>query len=153
MERAFGVLKVKFLCLKHPILLHHRDDIYFIVLACIAMHNMMVKERIDAGEEEAASFYDVAAADAGDQVNGDAVGDEVSQNARGPGAGEYIPGHPTDAAQKMAIVRRRWEELYDREESSRLQTAIMNQLYRDRYGDEAMSSCHEMQDDYDPLSF
>jgi hypothetical protein len=30
-EHAFGILKVKFLCLKHLILMHHRDDIFYVV--------------------------------------------------------------------------------------------------------------------------
>jgi hypothetical protein len=30
-ERAFRILKSKFLCLKHPILMHHRDDVFYVV--------------------------------------------------------------------------------------------------------------------------
>eukprot|EP00804_Cyclotella_cryptica_P019919 CCRYP_007829-RA/>CCRYP_007829-RA protein AED:0.46 eAED:0.46 QI:0/0/0/1/0/0/2/0/182 len=40
-ERGFGVLRLKFLSLMHPINLHHKDDIYYLVLAAILMHNMM----------------------------------------------------------------------------------------------------------------
>jgi hypothetical protein len=29
-ERAFGVLKMKFLILKHPMMMHHRDDIFYV---------------------------------------------------------------------------------------------------------------------------
>ena len=56
-ERGFGVLKLKFLSLLHPINLHHKDDIYYLVLACILMHNMMVEEHMLNGEVEDASFY------------------------------------------------------------------------------------------------
>jgi hypothetical protein len=46
---GYGVLKIKFLALTHPINLHHRDDIYYMVLATttILLHNMMVKEWMD----------------------------------------------------------------------------------------------------------
>eukprot|EP00804_Cyclotella_cryptica_P030944 CCRYP_019607-RA/>CCRYP_019607-RA protein AED:0.19 eAED:-0.03 QI:0/0/0/1/0/0/2/0/206 len=44
-ERGYGVLKLKFLVLTHPITLHHRDDIYYLVMATILLHNMMVEER------------------------------------------------------------------------------------------------------------
>eukprot|EP00956_Cyclotella_meneghiniana_P042514 scaffold248515_cov72-Cyclotella_meneghiniana.AAC.2 len=60
-ERAFGVLKKKFLALKHPILYHHQDDIFFVVFASIAMHNMMVNYRIEEeGVLESEHFYAVS---------------------------------------------------------------------------------------------
>ena len=50
---------MKFLCLKHPVKMHHRDDIFYVVRACIAMHNMMVKVRVDEeGIAEDYSLYD-----------------------------------------------------------------------------------------------
>jgi hypothetical protein len=62
-EHDFGILKVNFLCLKHLILMHHRDDIFYDVRACITMHNMMV--RILVEEEDViddSSFYDTTTA-------------------------------------------------------------------------------------------
>ena len=41
-ERAFGVIKKKFLCLKYAILLHYKDNIFYLVHACIELHNIMV---------------------------------------------------------------------------------------------------------------
>ena len=55
-ERGFGVLKIKFLALTHPINLHHRDDIYYLVLGDILQHNMMVESRLENGEEESAGM-------------------------------------------------------------------------------------------------
>ena len=46
MERGYVVLKLKFLALTHAMNLHHRDDIYYMVLSSILLHNMMVKEQI-----------------------------------------------------------------------------------------------------------
>jgi hypothetical protein len=34
-SRGFGVLKIKFLALSHPINLHHRDAIYYLILSTI----------------------------------------------------------------------------------------------------------------------
>ena len=56
-ERGYGVLKIKFLALTHPINLHHRDGISYMVLAAILLHNMMVKERMDDNEVEDGALY------------------------------------------------------------------------------------------------
>lgn len=58
-ERAFGVLQKKFHFLVHAIQMHHREDIFYAVRACIAMHNMMVETRIQDNTEEDSSFYEV----------------------------------------------------------------------------------------------
>ncbi len=56
-ECGFDVWKLKFLALTHPINLHHRDDIYYLVVATILLHNMMVKECVSNDEIECASLY------------------------------------------------------------------------------------------------
>jgi hypothetical protein len=55
-ERGFGVLKLKFVALIHPIHLHHKDGMYYLVLAMILMHNMMVEARIENNEVECQIF-------------------------------------------------------------------------------------------------
>ena len=55
---GYGVLKIKFLVLSHAINLHHRDDIYYMVLATILLHNMMEEECIKNDEVDDGSFYD-----------------------------------------------------------------------------------------------
>jgi hypothetical protein len=57
-ERGYGVLKLKFLALTHAMNLHHRDDIYYMVLATILLHNMMVKEWLDNDEVEDGALYE-----------------------------------------------------------------------------------------------
>ena len=42
-DRGFGVLNLKFQMLTHPINLHHWDGMYYVFLACILMHNVMVE--------------------------------------------------------------------------------------------------------------
>ena len=75
MERGFGVLKIKYLCLKHPILMHNNDDIFFVILSCVAIHSMMVHWRIDASKEQSTSFYDVLNED-NDKIRSAIVGEE-----------------------------------------------------------------------------
>ncbi len=69
------------------------------------------------------------------------------------GSDGYVSRNPVEWAEKTAIVQKRWSELYDKEESKRLQTAIMNQLYTDNFGDEEFASCHKCNTDFNPLEF
>ena len=69
-------MKIKFLVLTHPINLHHRDDIYYLVLAAIMQHNMMVEARLDSGEEEYAAMYntiETTAEESGNMECGDDI--------------------------------------------------------------------------------
>ncbi len=56
-ERAFGVLQNKFNRLVQPSEYWFMEEIHSIVLACITLHNMMVKEQIDNNEIEDVNFY------------------------------------------------------------------------------------------------
>ena len=105
-ERVFGVLKLKFLALTHPINLHHRDDIYYMVLATILLHNMMVEERIRNDETEDSLFYDIIRDDCDDKdCNNNEMGDDSYDRS------------PVDRNDKSMMVHKRWEELYDHEGS------------------------------------
>ena len=53
---------------------------------------------------------------------------------------------------KYKMVQKRWRELYNHADAKKLQVAAMHQLYKDRFGIEAMIDCDEMPDDYDPLA-
>lgn len=140
-ERAFGVLKIKFLCLKHPIRMHHRDDIFYVCLACIAMHNMMVEARIESGQEESISFYLVSGDDT--EEDNTLTSDENDMDEEMSGDDAY--GH------KFEMVQRRWEELYDCDAAKKLKTAVMNQLYKDTFGEEEFKTSGEIRADYNPL--
>ena len=56
-ERGYGMLKITSLLLFHEINLHCRDDIYYMVLATILLHYMMVEKCIKNDEMEDGSFY------------------------------------------------------------------------------------------------
>ena len=80
-ERGFGVLKIMFLALMHPINLHHRDDIYYLVLGAILQHNMMVDARLENGKEESSSMYntvELTAEESGNVGCGDNLSGEDS---------------------------------------------------------------------------
>lgn len=56
-ECAFGILQAKFGILRDPVRLYGLDDIDYIVLACVILHNMAVESRLEemnyeAGPEE-----------------------------------------------------------------------------------------------------
>ena len=57
-ERAFGVWKGKFLSVGTAVKFHKRDDIFFLVMTTIIMHNMMVEYRVSRNEEESDDLYD-----------------------------------------------------------------------------------------------
>jgi hypothetical protein len=58
--QGFGVLKIKYLSLMHPINRHDCNDNYYLVLAAILQHNMTVEVRLMSGEEESAAMYNTA---------------------------------------------------------------------------------------------
>ena len=69
------------------------------------------------------------------------------------GSNGYVSHNPVDWVEKTAMVQQRWSKLYDKEESKRLQTAIMNQLYKDNFSDEQFASCNKWATDFNPLEF
>ena len=75
--------------------------------------------------------------------------DEVQQNE----CEEYNPSDPDDIDRKYRMVQKRWRELYDTEESKRLQVAVMNQLYIDHFGTEALADGNKMDENYNPLNY
>ena len=152
-ERAFDVLKTKFLCLSHPVQYHYTDDIFYVAMACVAMHNMMVEARVEAGEQEAPSFYEISDEDRC-ALFGVVAGssDEDDNNNDEDNMYEYDDKDYDDFKNKSAIVQKRWRELYDSKGAKELQVAIMNQLFKDNFGDgEFETSAHDMIEDYDPL--
>ena len=68
-EQCFGVLKIKYLSLMHSINLHDRDDIYYLVLATMLQHNMMVEARLMSGEEESAAMHNMVETTAAESGN------------------------------------------------------------------------------------
>lgn len=80
--------------------------------------------------------------------NVDDDNDESVQEIR---CDNYELSDPNDMAMKYEMVQRRWQELYDVDGAKKLQQAVMNDLYRNRYGDAAMDESNDLVDDYNPL--
>jgi hypothetical protein len=53
----------------HPINLHHKDDIYYLVFEVILMHNMMVDARVKNDEVESANLYNTLSESSGDIID------------------------------------------------------------------------------------
>ena len=56
-ERAFGVLVLRFMILQHPIRMWYLDDICNLLYCCIILHNMIVEERRLENPENAAAEW------------------------------------------------------------------------------------------------
>ena len=161
-ERAFGVLQKKFHFLVHSILFHHREDIFYAVRACIAMHNMMVEERILNDTVEDESFYELVRdvpdtprvpdraekdIDAEDEdfalnssladLDNDIV--DLDFKARMERA-QFLP-------RKTRIIQRRWHNLYNEDAHIRLQNAVKADVWEQDNGDAADG---DELDDFDP---
>jgi hypothetical protein len=61
-ERSFGVLKLKILSLVHLITLHNCDDIYYLILGSILMHNIMINVWLCNSKVESTPMYNTLAA-------------------------------------------------------------------------------------------
>ena len=108
-ERGYGVLKLKFLVLAHPINLHPRDGIYYLVMATIVLHNMMVEERLTDDEVEDGLFYNSFCSE-NEHDDGEDI--ECYDDA--------YSSTPAGRLDKFNMVHRRWEELYDCDGSKNL---------------------------------
>eukprot|EP00804_Cyclotella_cryptica_P015099 CCRYP_000680-RA/>CCRYP_000680-RA protein AED:0.00 eAED:0.00 QI:23/-1/1/1/-1/1/1/26/445 len=141
-ERGFGVLKLKFLSLTHPINLHHRDDIYCLVMATILLHNMMVEERVADDDVEDGAFYNTICNEDNDENEEETDNDD-----------EAYSSTPAGRHEKFEMVHRRWAELYNYEGSKYLKDAMKRHLYSEKFGKNAMENAHLWMDNFNPLHF
>ena len=158
-ERAFGVWEKKFHSMVYPMQLFEVEDMYYVVGGCICLHNMMVAERIKRDEEESDNFYETVASK--DPTHVGYIPEEVVVDP----AVEAIAEEDSmfeDCADTLDLdndvvdldlqerLRRakslplrlryaqwRWGQLTDVEEHARLQNAVKNELWRQKYGDDA----------------
>jgi hypothetical protein len=143
-------LKIKFLALTHPINLHHRDDIYYLVLAAIMQHNMMVEARLDSGEDECAAMYNTIETTAEESGNMELGDDNIERDGNGDVNQEE---DDTMLRQfRFEVAHKRWSALYDHDGALKLKSAMMRHLYKQRFGAHAMSTAYDMVDTYNPLS-
>ena len=137
-ERAFGVLQIKFQCLKNPCRKHSIKDAEDTLMICVLLHNMMVEYRIENDDEEDSTFYQIvedASLPEESMAGSDPIQDQVDQHIAG-NAREL----PLEIAKQIEeyrkyfveyrriVVEARWGHLHDSGEHMRLTTAIDRHL-------------------------
>jgi hypothetical protein len=144
-ERAFGVLQQKFHDLVRKREFWYLTNICSVVNICIMLHNMMVANRIESGDNESNAFYlyDATIDDNAttieeaeqEHVNRRVAEMELHKNLYGINTDERLHRHNEDVANAATLkslrfqyVQRRWECLYDAKEHRRLRNAILNQI-------------------------
>jgi hypothetical protein len=144
-ERAFGVLRQKFMILKREVEQWFLGDIRRIVDTSIILHNMMVEHRVDRGEKEDISYYEVVEDELINNLAIDVDEEQVNRNnaeimLQYNLESQYYTGSSInrEAIENIDLTRRlgveqqvasrRWSVLYDRTNHYQLQEAIINQL-------------------------
>ena len=140
-ERAFGVWKKKFMSVGKSCTLHKRDDIFYLVLATIVMHNMMVEARINEDEVEDEGHYEI-----GEDNSGSTASSTSNRSS-------HVAQPTMDNVQRYNAAQRRWAKLYDAQGALRLQDAAKRHVYKQHYGHDSLIETDTFFDGYDPLSY
>jgi hypothetical protein len=154
-ERFFAVFKIKFHFFSHPIHLAHINEILEAFYTCVILHNIAVRERLDADDQaqECGAFYDcVENNERGEDEPPVHNRDNLAlrhvqlqeENVEGRGLElEFLSGlgiHVYDSAlrqdrdyinlvpQYQRVAQFRWSQLYNVGEHHRLTKAISREL-------------------------
>ena len=145
-ERAFGVFQRKFQIAVRKIEQWYVEDIKKIIESCVILHNMMVEERMDRGEEENSGWYEYREEDAQGQDSLDPAMEYVQRQEAemrlhrqlqeafytGPAINvsdqNYQQQRQLFNLREMAI-NRRWDMLHDGREHFRLRNSIMQEVH------------------------
>jgi Plant transposon protein len=145
-ERTFGVIQRKFhITVKH-MEQWYREDIEDIVIACVMLHNWMVRYRLSKDESEHIDWYEPAPEDPvnaaihvdPDRDSLDRRRAEVQENAQlirmfYPGMGEDFVAQRQEEEDRLLpyryqVVQERWAKLHDTTAHKRLRDAIAAQV-------------------------
>ena len=153
-ERAFGILKRKFLALSTGMRFYDKDDIFYIVKCAVVFHNMMVEERICSDEIECEDNYlDISTIHQSDQHE---QMSDVSTDDENPTVNPTVTDSlhvMADYSFKYKCAVKKWNELYDVGNAIKLQDALKRQLYKNSNGDDELIDFEAISDDFDPLNF
>ena len=148
-------MKLKYQTLSNPINLRDWDDIHYIELESILMHDMMVKARMEKDEMVDGTMYN--------SVNNGTFRTEYepSDNCDDNNVihlGEYLidgVGNSAiwDRSAKFEMRHNQWEVLYDFEGSTKLRDVIKRHMYKVKFGDEVIVTGYEMINGYKLLLF
>ena len=135
-ERAFGVLQLKFQCIARPIKLRALHRIEALVTTALILHNMCVSDRVMDGNCRA--YYDpahsVVPLSDGSTVNVEQPPNlHDVQDRSGGKRRTAITGISNADEEVLPVVtrRRRWMDLQNKEEAGRLHKALMDKLGND----------------------
>ena len=138
-ERAFGVLQLKFQCVARPIKLRALKRIEALVTTALILHNMCVSDRVMEGNCRANynPANSVAVLKDGSQMNVDQPPNLHDVQARCSGGRRTQRLARTGVANSDEEIvpyvtrRRRWMDLQNKEEAARLHKALMSKLGND----------------------
>ena len=102
----------------------------------------MVEECIKNDEAEDGSFYETLCDECDEENSND---DDDSDDGR-------YDNSPVDRHDKSKMVHRRWEELYDYEESKELKDSMKRHLYSEKFENDTLTNAHLWMDNYNALS-
>ena len=132
--------------------MHHCDDTFYVVRACIAIHIMMV--RIQVEDEEGTkdlSFYDVTDDEDDNQGNDN---EDVNTMNRGQDSSCVRKKYSRHLyrTEDYKFAQKRWKALYNVGEAVRLQDALKTHLFRKEFPDDDIFGVIDQIDkDFDPL--
>ena len=133
-ERAFGVIQIKFQCLKNPCRKHDLKDAEDMVMTCICLHSMMAEYRVERDEKEDSTFYHVVE-DGSLPAIVDSIQSQVDQHFadRAGDLSWEVAEHIHNYRRKFAdrrrfILKARWGHLHDWNEHNRLLIGVSRHL-------------------------
>ena len=107
----------------------------------------MVNVRLESGKEESAALYntvELTAEESGNVECGDVSGEDSDADME------------VDESMlhqfRFEIAHKRWSALYDREGALKLKSAMMQHLFKQKFGANAVTTAYDMVDSYNPLS-
>lgn len=144
-ERAFGILQRKWRIVKQPCELRNIEDIRNMLLGLIVFHNMMVKDRVELGEDDDSSLYALdeclgaqlrqelivgggARKEEGQEKVLQRVLDSLAQDAVGGANLNQALSPEAKELFRQQMELHRFETLNDPVQHARLQAAIMKEL-------------------------
>ena len=139
--------------------MHDKEDIFYAVRACVAMHNMMVATRVNEwNEEDDECWYDTVIPSSESSTNAEETSPRIDEAERAVDEDdEYLRANAAMAdinndlvdlefkdrleraqfmPRKLRIVQRRWAQLYDSKAHVRLQDAVKRELYMRNHDDD-----------------
>ncbi|KAJ9541658.1 hypothetical protein OSB04_028164 [Centaurea solstitialis] len=116
-ERAFGVLQARFAFLRHPCLVWDKENMGQIMIACIMLHNMIVKDERDTYLR----YYDPT-----EFLN------DMPTNRRGSAVEDdsQLPGFSVERIASLSSYMANWEQLRNREAHNALKNDLIEHIWQ-----------------------